>query len=96
LEISDKELGKIEAIILSMNPDERLGLEELIPPRRRRIALGSGSSIEDVNRMIKSFKRIKQMMKKMPGMTKKFKNDPELKNQLKEMGGLKGKLGNFI
>lgn len=96
LEISDKELGKIEAIILSMNPDERLGLEELIPPRRRRIALGSGTSIEDVNRMIKSFKRIKQMMKKMPGMTKKFKNDPELKNQLKEMGGLKGKLGNFI
>ncbi|MGE0199142.1 MAG: signal recognition particle protein, partial [Simkaniaceae bacterium] len=63
LEISDKELGKIEAIILSMNPDERLGLEELIPPRRRRIALGSGTSIEDVNRMIKSFKRIKQMMK---------------------------------
>lgn len=96
LEISDKELGKIEAIILSMNPDERLGLEELIPPRRRRIALGSGTSIDDVNRMIKSFKRIKQMMKKMPGMTKKFKNDPDLKNQLKEMGGLKGKLGNFI
>ena len=95
-EMSDKEMGKIEAIILSMTLDERLGLEELIPPRRRRVALGSGTSLDDVNRMIKSFKRIKQMMKKMPGFKKKFTNDPDLKNQLKEMGGLKGKLGNFI
>ncbi|QVL57236.1 MAG: signal recognition particle protein [Simkaniaceae bacterium] len=95
-EVSDKEMGKIEAIILSMTQDERLGLDELTPPRRRRIATGSGSSIDDVNRMIKNFKRIKQMMKKMPGMKKKFMNDPNLKNQLGSMSGLKGKLGNFL
>lgn len=95
-EVSDKEMGKIEAIILSMTPNERLGLDELIPPRRRRIAHGSGSSIDDVNRMIKNFKRIKQMMKKMPGMKKKFMNDPALKDQLGSMSGLKGKLGNFL
>ncbi|MCB1072261.1 MAG: signal recognition particle protein [Chlamydiales bacterium] len=88
-EVSDKEMGKIEAIILSMTPNERLGLDELIPPRRRRIAEGSGSSIDDVNRMIKNFKRIKQMMKKMPGMKKKFMNDPSLKDQLASMSGLK-------
>ncbi len=92
-EVSDKEMGKIEAIILSMTPKERLGLDELIPPRRRRIADGSGSSIDDVNRMIKNFKQIRQMMKKMPGMKKKFMNDPNMKEQL---SGLKGKLGNFI
>ena len=86
-DMSDKELGKIEAIILSMTPNERLGLDELLPPRRRRIASGSGTSIDDVNRMIKSFKRIKQMMKKMPGMKKKFMNDPAMKDQL---GALKG------
>lgn len=92
-DLSDKEFGKIEAIILSMTPDERLGLDELIPPRRRRIASGSGTSIDDVNRMIKSFKRIKQLMKKMPNMKKKFKSDGDLKEQL---SGLKGKLGNFL
>lgn len=92
-EVSDSEMGKIEAIILSMTQDERLGLDELLPARRRRIADGSGSSIDDVNRMIKNFKRIKQMMKKMPGMKKKFMNDPNLKDQL---SGLKGKMGNFL
>eukprot|EP01066_Platyproteum_vivax_P000017 Platyproteum_vivax@DN10038_c0_g1_i1.p2 len=78
-EMSDKEMGKTEAIILSMTLDERMGLEELIPFRRRRVVLGSGTSLDDVNRMIKSFKRIKQMMKKMPGFKKKFTNDPDLK-----------------
>ncbi len=95
-EVSDKEMGKIEAIILSMTQEERLGLDELLPARRRRIADGSGSSIDDVNRMIKNFKRIKQMMKKMPGMKKKFMNNPNMKDQLGSMSGLKGKLGNFL
>ena len=92
-DMSDKELGKIEAIILSMTPNERIGLDELLPPRRRRIASGSGTSIDDVNRMIKSFKRIKQMMKKMPGMKKKFMNDPQMKEHL---GALKGNSSLFM
>jgi len=86
-DMSDKELSKIEAIILSMTPNERIGLDELLPPRRRRVASGSGTSIDDVNRMIKSFKRIKQMMKKMPGMKKKFMNDPQMKDQLSALKG---------
>ena len=89
-------MGKIEAIILSMTLDERLGLEELIPLRRKRISLGSGTSIDDVNRMIKNFKRIKQMMKKMPGLKKKFGNDSKLQDQLKDMGSFKKKIGNFL
>jgi len=92
-DMSDKELGKIEAIILSMTPNERTCLDELLPPRRKRIASGSGTSIDDVNRMIKSFKRIKQMMKKMPGMKKKFMNDPQMKEHL---GALKGNSSLFM
>lgn len=95
LGVSDDEMGKIEAIILSMSMDERLGLEELIHPRRRRIALGSGSSIDEVNRMVKNFKRIKQMMKNMPGFKKKFMKDPDFKKQLGDLGSLKKNLSNF-
>ena len=78
----DTEMNKIEAIILSMTLDERLGLEELSPPRRRRIANGSGVSIDDVNRMVKNFKRIKQIMKKMPGFKKKMATEEDLKKQM--------------
>ncbi len=73
IDMSDGEFKKIEAIILSMTPKERQGSEELSPPRRRRVAKGSGCSIDDVNRLVKGFKRIKQLMKKMPGMKKKLK-----------------------
>ena len=72
LDVSDLHLKRMESIILSMTVSERLGLEELAPGRRRRIARGSGRSLEEVNQMIKNFKRIKQMMKKMPAFKKKF------------------------
>ncbi|MBI2743761.1 MAG: signal recognition particle protein [Chlamydiales bacterium] len=70
MEDSEKEFKKTEAMILSMTQDEREEKVELAPSRRRRIAKGSGTSIDDVNRMIKSFKRLKQLCKEMPGMMK--------------------------
>lgn len=70
LDMAEGEFGKIEAIILSMTPDERLEKCELIPGRRKRIARGSGSSIEDVNKLVKSFKKMKQFFKNMPNMKK--------------------------
>lgn len=81
LDVSDKEFNKLEAMILSMTPNERLGLDELLPSRRRRIATGSGATIDDVNRMIKGFKRLKQMMKQMPKSKKDFLKDPDLKSK---------------
>ncbi len=66
LEGSDKEFNRLEAIISSMTPSEREEHVDLIPARRHRIANGSGVKIDEVNRMVKSFKRLKQMMKKMP------------------------------
>ena len=76
LDMSDKEFGKMEAIILSMTPNERLEKIELCVPRRKRIAKGSGTHIDDVNRLVKGFKRIKQL----------FKNMPDIKSQAKKMG----------
>lgn len=66
LPISEQDFSKNEAIILSMTSQERKERVEIIMPRRRRIAKGSGCSIDDVNRLIKNFKKTKQMMKMMP------------------------------
>jgi signal recognition particle subunit SRP54 len=66
IDIPEDQLKKTEAIITSMTKKERQNQEELIVSRRKRIARGSGSSIEDVNRLIKGFKRMKDMMKKFP------------------------------
>ena len=85
-EISDKEFVKMEAMILSMTKDERTGIDELVPSRRRRIALGSGTTIDDVNRMIKGFKQLKQVMKHMPKMKKDFFKDPGLMSKIGQGG----------
>lgn len=66
LPISDEEFMKNESIILSMTKAERQEQVEMIMPRRRRIAKGSGTSIDDVNRLIKNFKKCKQLIKSMP------------------------------
>ena len=66
LDIDDKEFFKVEAIIQSMTFGERAEQHELIPGRRKRIATGSGTKIEDVNKLIKSFKQMKQLLKNMP------------------------------
>jgi len=66
LNLSEKELTKVEAIILSMTTREKEGVDELIPSRRKRVASGSGTSVSDVNRLVKTFKQMKQFFKKMP------------------------------
>ncbi|OGN66753.1 MAG: signal recognition particle protein [Chlamydiae bacterium RIFCSPLOWO2_01_FULL_28_7] len=66
LDINDDELKKIEVMIKSMTKKERVEKDDLSYPRRKRIANGSGTSIDDVNRLVKGFKRIKQFLKSMP------------------------------
>lgn len=72
LDVSEKEFQKIESIILSMTQNERQGKVELEMSRRRRLAKGSGTTIDDVNRLVKGFKRLKQMMKDLPQLQKKM------------------------
>ena len=66
----DKELAHMEAIVLSMTPDERKNPKLLTPQRKLRIASGSGNDIAVVNRFIKQFTQAQKMMKQMPGMMK--------------------------
>lgn len=66
--IDDKKLAHIEAIILSMTPEERANPKLMNPSRKKRLARGAGVDIAEVNRFIKQFDQTKKMMKKMPGM----------------------------
>lgn len=68
IDIDDNAFNKIEAIILSMTPKERNNPELLNGARRKRIADGSGNSIQEVNQFIKQFEEMKKMMKGMQKM----------------------------
>jgi signal recognition particle subunit SRP54 len=70
VEIDDKEIGRVESIILSMTKAERSDPSILNPSRKKRIAVGSGNSIHDVNRLVKQYEQSKKMMKQMSGMMK--------------------------
>lgn len=63
--IDPKQMAHIEAIILSMTPKERRNPDILKASRKRRIAKGSGRTVEEVNRLLKQFEQMKDMMKKM-------------------------------
>jgi signal recognition particle subunit SRP54 len=75
--IDEKDFKHIEAIILSMTKKERKKPEIINGSRRRRIALGSGTSVQDVNQLLKQFAEMKKMMKTFNKLTKGGK---DLKN----------------
>ena len=64
----EKELARLEAIVLSMTPEERKNPKLMSPQRKYRIAKGSGNDIAAVNRFIKQFEQMNKMMKQMPGL----------------------------
>jgi len=66
--IDDKSLGRVEAIINSMTPKERRNHQLISGSRRKRIAKGSGTSVEEINRLLKQFVQMKKMLKSMGGM----------------------------
>mgnify|MGYP003306368236 CR=1 FL=1 len=65
VKVDPKDMAHIEAIILSMTPYERKHPEVLKASRKIRIAKGSGRSVEEVNRLLKQFDQMKQMMKQL-------------------------------
>ncbi len=71
VDIDERQFGRVEAIILSMTPAERGKPEIINPARKRRIAAGSGTRVEDVNRLLKQYDSMRQLMKQMKGMGKK-------------------------
>ncbi|WP_074037270.1 signal recognition particle protein [Exiguobacterium profundum] len=73
VQIDEKQLDHVEAIIRSMTKHERANPEVLNASRRKRISKGSGRSIQEVNRLIKQFDDMKKMMKQMSGQMKEKK-----------------------
>ena len=67
LQVDEKALTRVEAIILSMTPQERENPQILGSSRKRRIAAGSGTKVEDVNRLLKQFGDMQKMMKQFSG-----------------------------
>ena len=78
VKIDDKEFVKIEAIICSMTKKEKQDIRILNGNRRKRIAMGSGTTVQDVNKFIKSFEMTQKMMKKI-------KNEKSMKNAFKNI-----------
>jgi len=64
----DKQIARVEAIINSMTPEERRKQHIINGSRRKRIAKGSGTSVEDVNRLLKQFVQMQKMLKSLGGM----------------------------
>src|SRR5689334_13596922 len=64
----DKQMDRVEAIINSMTPDERRKQHIINGSRRKRIAKGSGTSVEEVNRLLKQFVQMQKMLKSLGGM----------------------------
>ena len=82
IDIDDNAFKSIEAIIYSMTPKERTNPEILNGSRRNRIAKGSGTNIQEVNRLIKQFDQTRKMMKMItsPGMGKMMAKMPKMPN----------------
>jgi len=75
-DVSDDAFKHIEAIIQSMTPEERATPAIINASRRRRIAMGSGTTVQDVNRLLKQFNEMKKLMKRVTrGGMKNFMQD---------------------
>ena len=66
--VDDKQLGRVEAMINSMTPKERRNHQLINGSRRKRIAKGSGTTVEEVNKLLKQFVQMKKMLKQLGGM----------------------------
>ena len=73
VQVDEKQMKRIEAIILSMTKKERTYPDIINGSRRKRIAKGSGTSVEDVNKLLKQFDQMKKMMKQFTGGKRKGK-----------------------
>lgn len=88
VQVDEKRMAHIEAIITSMTPRERELTDKLTPSRKERIAKGSGTSITEVNALIKQFEQMQKMMKQLSGSMMGKKG--------KRRGGFFGKMGGFM
>jgi signal recognition particle subunit SRP54 len=93
-QIGDDQLKPVEAIIRSMTLEERRKPEIINGSRRNRIAMGSGTTVGDVNRLVKQFSEMQKMMKRMGAMSarpgKKGKKGKPGRGGFPGLGGMPG------
>lgn len=87
IDIDNNAFKGVEAIINSMTPYERQNPQVINQSRRQRLAKGSGTSIQDVNRLIKQFEQMRQMMKSVSSV----KNPMKMMGQINQMKKMQGK-----
>ncbi|MBT7307362.1 MAG: signal recognition particle protein [Gammaproteobacteria bacterium] len=81
-QVNDREFVRMEAMINSMTPKERRHPDLIKGSRKRRITLGSGTTVQDLNKLLKQFKQMQKMMKKMKG--------GKMAKMMQGMGGMPG------
>jgi len=64
-ELTDKQLKRVEAIIYSMTPEERRNPRIINSSRKKRIARGSGTTVQEVNQLLRQFRQMQQLMKQL-------------------------------
>ncbi len=84
VDVDDKQLNRIEAIITSMTKAEREKPSIINPSRKKRIAAGSGTKVEEVNRLLKQFDQMQKMMKQFTGKSGKM----NLRKARKQLAGM--------
>jgi signal recognition particle subunit SRP54 len=89
-EIDDREIARVEAIIRSMTPEERRKPDLINGSRRTRIAKGSGVTTAEVNKLLKQFKQVQQMMRSAVGVRGKGKKGKGKRPRLPVGGGVPG------
>ena len=105
-DIDEKQIVRIEAMIHSMTKEERLNPKKINGQRRKRIAAGSGRSVQEVNQLLKQWSEMNKMMGKMRQMANGFqtggKNNRKARRQFSQMmrnmggqGGMGGNMGGF-
>ncbi|MBP2001153.1 signal recognition particle subunit SRP54 [Paenibacillus shirakamiensis] len=90
VKVDEKQMGRVEAIVHSMTKHEKQNPDLINHSRRKRIAIGSGTNVADVNRLIKQFDEMRRMMKQFSDMMGPKGGGGKMAKAMKGMKGLKG------
>jgi signal recognition particle subunit SRP54 len=88
--VDDGQLVRVEAILSSMTAKERKAPKIIDGSRRRRISLGSGTSLQEVNQVLKQFEQMQKMMKQFSGMSGKMGGMKNMARMMGRGGGFPG------
>ena len=88
--VDDKQLVRVESILSSMTSKERKAPKIIDGSRRRRVAMGSGTSIQEVNQVLKQFEQMQKMMKQFSGMSGKMGGMKQMARMMQKGKGMPG------